>query len=60
MQIRWMLTNQEKAWIRASVSVKPAQFDCVSVTPDGLEELCIMTKGGFKGFKADLFHLNWR
>lgn len=44
----WMLTNQETAWVRE----EPAQFDCFSVTPDGLEELCIVTNGRFKGFRG--------
>lgn len=44
----WMLTNQETAWIRE----EPAQFHCFSVTPDDLEELCIVTNGRFKGFRG--------
>lgn len=48
----WMVTNPEKSWIRASVSGKTAQFDCFSVTPDGLEELCIMTDGRFEGLRG--------
>lgn len=34
------------------------QFDCSSMSPNGLEQFCIMTNGGFKGFRADLFHPN--
>lgn len=28
------------------------QFDCSSVTPNGLEQVCIMTNGQFKGFRG--------